>query len=666
MKSRLKKVLIVSLLALQVFFYPMTALAATAPANDASTEAPSSDQSQTSETSPTQPTGPEAPTYTYNAATGLWENEHYTWNPATKQTSPKVPPTYSYNPVTGMWDTTEYKYDAAKGAYIPQQVSTAQPPANAVIAKGETPATATPSQATTPAAPHRSSTGSNNFDLFYNNSISNAVHSTATSGDATVSNNTKAGNATTGNAAAAATILNIIQTSFGLQPNSVNTFTSDIYGSQVGDIHLDPNKLPAGSRLSVKDRAQPDLTIKVDQNNKITNDIDLTATSGNASVLGNTTAGNAQSGNALAVANVVNMINSSISTGQSFIGNINIYGELDGDILMPEGLKQQLLSGNAPTANIDVSKMENAEIVAEFTTNSLIENNIHLDATTGDATVDSNTAAGSATSGEAKTNLTVLNLTGQQVIGSNAMLVFVNVMGKWVGAIMNAPTGTTAATLGNQGSSMTSTGNTHITGNITNTIENNITVQATSGDATVAGNTTAGDATSGDATAGANVLNIANTGFSLTDWFGILFINVFGSWNGSFGMDTAAGGTAPSGGNPGGTPGGSSSTPPMVAFRINPGSNGGFSLSPVQRAAPPVSEQAAQPTREEPKEEPQVLTASTTSPTPSADNTNTKGFGWPVTASIVAIFIGLALMGLERLLAGRRHNRVPAGHIVRA
>ncbi len=63
--------------------------------------------------------------------------------------------------------------------------------------------------------------------------------------------------------------------------------------------------------------------------------------------------------------------------------------------------------------------------------------------------VSNNTSAGSATSGNTSTAVTLFNLTGNEIIGNNALLVFVNVPGKWVGVIMNAPSGATAAALGN-------------------------------------------------------------------------------------------------------------------------------------------------------------------------------------------------------------------------
>jgi hypothetical protein len=81
--------------------------------------------------------------------------------------------------------------------------------------------------------------------------------------------------------------------------------------------------------------------------------------------------------------------------------------------------------------------------------------------------------------------------------------------------------------------------------NTNQAITNTVRVGAESGDALVAENTSAGNARSGDATASVNIMNMINNSISLDGWFGILFINVFGTWQGSFGIDTIAGNPVP-------------------------------------------------------------------------------------------------------------------------
>lgn len=399
-----------------------------------------------------------------------------------------------------------------------------------------------------------------------NSGINNNICSSATSGDASVTNNGSAGNATSGDAQSIANIINILQSVTGLSGGNLATFIQNVYGDQFGDIHIDPATLNylLGGGCSLCSGGG---SINSTNNGQINNDIYLGANSGNAGVSNNGIAGNATSGNATALLNLVNIINSAIAANNSFVGVINIYGNLNGDILFPPDLLNSLFgpgssggSGSGPpdpsNTNINVNNDQS------------INNNVILDASSGSAKVADNHHAGDATTGDASTSLKIFNLTGSQVIGKNALLVFVNVLGKWVGMIMNAPAGATSAALG---SGISDTGclcSGGLDANINNNdqINNNIYLSATSGDATVTGNRRAGNATSGNATASANIVNIISSQLSFSDWFGILFINVFGTWNGSFGIDTAAGNTPDTSGSTGGSSSDGPSTPvPQVA-----------------------------------------------------------------------------------------------------
>ncbi len=455
---------------------------APAPTPVAPTTAPADPTPPAPATGPTQPTGADSNKYVYNEATGLWENELYTWNPKTNLTQPKNAPTYSYNPATGRWDTTKWVYNPASGAYVPNIISVSEKPAGAKVS-GSLPFQA--NSATT----DNSGPGSNNsidntqnnsgiFDMFFNADISNNISSHATSGDALVDSNTTAGNAISGMAQSVANVFNLIQSSLGFLTSGLNTFVSNIFGSNHGDLTLDTSNLGPNSNTNISNQLNNNIDVNIANNGSINNTIDLTTDSGNASVTKNTNAGSATSGDATASANVVNAINSSIAANESFLGMINIYGDLNGDILLPPGVLNSLITSNALTS-VDSSQIVNSNLLAEFTDNQTIKNNVNLGAMSGNSTVDSNTSAGNATTGNATSNLTILNLTGRQVIGANALLVFVNVHGSWLGMIVDAPGGSTAAALGGNLQQ-----NTEINNNIdinaknNNTITNNINLAA--------------------------------------------------------------------------------------------------------------------------------------------------------------------------------------------
>jgi hypothetical protein len=289
---------------------------------------------------------------------------------------------------------------------------------------------------------------------------------------------------------------------------------------------------------------------------------------------------------------VVNLIDSAITSGQSFVGEININGNLNGNIEVSPDLVNQLIASNVPTDTIsETGSNSNNSITGNSgssnttvtnTNKEGIDNNINATSTSGQASVDNNTVGGSATSGNATNTITAFNLTGSTVVGSNDLLVFVNVMGSWVGMIINAPAGATAAELGGGITQATDgNNNTTVNNNTNDQINNNIDTNAKSGSASVTGNTSAGNATSGNANTAVNLLNVENSDLSLSGWFGILFINVFGTWHGSFGPTTAFSDLDYS------TPSSSSNQPtgtsPLAVFRFAPAgsSSGGASTGSV-------------------------------------------------------------------------------------
>ena len=467
-------------------------------------DAPAADTAPQTDTSATTP----APAAATTSATTDPQPTNSSSTPSSTQTTTPPKPTYVYDSSTNHWNSDQWQYDTASGTYKPY---------------------VQPAPVVAPAPDTASSTST--ATSVTNSAIATALNSVATSGDASVLNNTTAGDASTGNASSAATIMNNVNSSMTNADNKqAASFVSNVMGDVNGDIMLQPMLLKAMLEANAANTSAT-----ATNNTSLTNDVSLSATSGNALVSGNTTAGSATSGSANTVANVVNVINSLVAANQSFIGTINIYGNLNGDILIAPGFIPQLLAanGSAPTT-------PNATTVTDNSTQSVV-NNIALAAQTGAAVVTGNTTGGSATTGNAATNTVIFNLTNHAIVASDSLLVFVNVLGRWVGVIVDAPTGATAAAIGDGVTSNSVSPS--LTVNTTNNalLTNNINLTSQSGNATVSHNTTGGNATTGNATASANIANITGSQIGLSGWFGVLFINVFGSWLGSFGVDTAAG-----------------------------------------------------------------------------------------------------------------------------
>lgn len=586
-----------------------------------------------------KPSAESAKTYVYNKETGLWENDHYTWDPVTKQTKPKQQQTYSYNPQTKMWDTKEWAYDPTTGKYEENTYSLNYNPA-AKANSGQINGTGPNSTNSI----DFDSTLNGTFDGFFDTTISNVVNSNAHSGDALLQGNTNAGDALSGDAAAIVNILNMLQSGWGtLGSPDIATFVANINGDVHGDLYLDPSQVNSNANNA-------DVDVNIAVNNQINNDVNVNVGSGNATVDGNTNAGNATTGDATAIVNLINMINSAIYANKSFIGMININGNLNGDILLPEGMLEAIIAATGPGSNNTINQNHTTNANLSVETTRTINNDVNVDAQSGNALVDGNTTAGSATTGKANTNVMLLNLTGHHVVAKNAMLVFVNVLGSWVGLIMDAPSGTygVAATGPDSTNTINADGVRDVDVNITENseINNNVDVTATSGDATVTDNTNAGNAETGDANVGVNVLNMIDSTFKVSDWFGVLFINVFGSWFGSFGVNTEAGnkpiGSSPSPTTP--TDVSNATVPPQV-FNFVPRYSGAGRGS---AGAPASVATAVSPDR---YNDATGLSSATTPQQQASAARNT----WIL--SIIALLAFVALTGGERLVAAVQRRR---------
>lgn len=465
--------------------------------------------------------------------------------------------------------------------------------------------------------------------------VNNNLCATAQSGDATVSDTQNGGNATTGDAQSTATVLNLLQSVTGLSGSQLATFVKNIYGTQNGDIYIDPSQLSyaLGTACGYACGGN-DVSLNSDNSSAINNNIYLGANSGNASVSDNNGSSNATTGDAVTLLNLVNILNSLISSGHSFIGTVNIYGDLNGDILLPPDFVSGLISDGSSAVQPSGGNIN-------LDSNLSINNHINMSAISGDALV---VGQGNALSGDALTNLVSLNLINQQIIGKNILLVFVNVMGQWTGLIFNAPAGASSASLGGglESSQICATcgAMTDINSHTSAQINNNVYLTSVSGNATVSGNRGAGNATSGDASASLNLVNIINSQLSLTNWFGILFINVFGKWQGSLEPAPVIT-TSASGGD---KPGKSAKAKPQVFAYQARGGYSGFVLA---------SSSSQDPVPQKPSAGPQVLGSSSA----SADTSPTIKDGSKITKDM--LFSGLALIWGLLWAVGyhRRHSK---------
>jgi hypothetical protein len=445
-----------------------------------------------------------------------------------------------------------------------------------------------------------SNSGQNWVDLTNLVNVINTLQSAATSGSVTASSNTQTGSLSTGTASVLANLLNLLASAWSWSNGDLNFFSQtlcDVGQTCTGDVNLDPTQTVAGgggslgssasvsgtgadSTNSATDGSSTDLNVNAQTQGNIVNNVTLNAQSGDASADKDTNAGDVTTGDATADVNIINLINSFISSGDSFFGILNIFGNLNGDILFPNGFLNGALASGTGSSTDSTSVADtgadstnsagvgnNGTATINNSVQNAVANNITTTAASGTASANADTNVGSVGTGAASTTQGLFNLANTSIFGDNAVLVIVNVAGHWIGKIMDLPgtadstssglltddatTGASSASVGGTGadSSNAAAVDNDATANVNQSsvgsITNNVNVNAQSGDASANKDTNVGNVTTGNASATSSVANIFNSALNVKNWFGVLVINVFGSWTGDVGDNTAAG-NAPS------------------------------------------------------------------------------------------------------------------------
>ncbi|OGE29382.1 hypothetical protein A2867_00035 [Candidatus Daviesbacteria bacterium RIFCSPHIGHO2_01_FULL_40_11] len=269
--------------------------------------------------------------------------------------------------------------------------------------------------------------------------------------------------------------------------------------------------------------------------------------------------------------NALTFANNNLSGG-TYFNFVYIYGDLIGDIILPEEYFSQV---PCSTCGADVlaantgngSDSTNTAAVDQTTNNSSfqsndanIENNMLLAATTGSNETSKNTGGDSEIqTGDVNVNGQVLNVANSNISGGDWWLVLINEAGNWIGQILGAPSNSgnfagsdgtsfsvdengiiTAVNSGNGSGSTNNSGVSNTTNNTTvqtNTanIVNNLNLSANTGGNSASKNTGGNSSiTTGDANIIASIINMVNNNVSGSGRLFVTVIDVFGSWLGNF------------------------------------------------------------------------------------------------------------------------------------
>ncbi|RJQ36926.1 hypothetical protein C4559_04315 [Candidatus Microgenomates bacterium] len=420
----------------------------------------------------------------------------------------------------------------------------------------------------------------NNTNIQTNNAnVSNILEQITTTGSNSASKNMGDSFISTGDANTSGTLLTGLNTNL----NGVEVSEFNVADDHTGDIVLNfggSNCISGctGSPISTANngngsnsnntvQTSEDINNQSFQNNNanVSNSLALSSDSGNNASSQNTNGDSViNTGDANVVADVLTFVNNNI-LGNVIVGVVNIFGNLIGDIILPENavgtgdLSTATNNDNGSSSNNNIAVSKDVNDSSIQTNIADIENNLNLTATTGGNETNKNTGGDSVVkTGNSDVNAQTVNIVNSNTDGGNLWLVFINKAGTWVGKILGQPQGTDFA--GSQGTEFTvdANGNINVTnsGNGSNSqnqvnlnnSQNNNTVQTNNAkvtnDINLSSNTGANQTNkntggtsfinTGDAKVIANLINFVNNNIKSDKKLVIAFINVFGEWLGDF------------------------------------------------------------------------------------------------------------------------------------
>jgi len=419
--------------------------------------------------------------------------------------------------------------------------------------------------------------------------LNNKIVVNSVSGQNSSSYNTSNGNIQTGDANADLSMIASMNTNV-TGVGGIKTF--NIYDNYVGDIAFKAEDFTSGAQFNAgnpqdsyqnagnnvgnnstgadsinNSDSQSDSTNTTANTNQavLKNDIIVNALSGANSSSKNSGSGEIATGDANAVASLVNFLNTNLNVDQWMIGVVNIFGQLTGDIILPSeetpapavsSLQNQTANSTTGADSTNTSGTQNSD-TANFANynNAEVMNNIETCAVTGTNTASYNTGPGQVVDGNATVNTSAATVANNNIYApeETLWLVLVNKMGEWVGQIVGQDPSTTMAGnlidgsipqtsqaqatnnqtgAGSENTSSTTDSNNETISNTNDAkIENNIKIIADTGDNSGSYNTLGGGVTTGDAQAALSLVNFVNNNI-VGKKLVVLVVNVLDQWIG--------------------------------------------------------------------------------------------------------------------------------------
>jgi len=374
-----------------------------------------------------------------------------------------------------------------------------------------------------------------------NGQVENSAEIIASTGDNLVSENLGDAAIQTGDATATANLLNTLN--LNIVGSNFQILMLDLKDGQSGNIDLNELwkqlLLQAGdNQLQLADGSSNNLSIVVANDNQanLENNIEVTASTGNNQTNNNNN-GDIQTGDAKALANVTNIVNTNLLGSKFFLGIINIFNLQTGDLILPRLENFALSDGTGNAGSAVFSNNNSASVTDTVQTNA----NTGYDSQSGNKG-DNSIQTGNATA--QSNDFTLANLNVQK---NNWFFLMVNRLGSWTGQIIGWTTSSSSESqiqpsqiyqFGLNPSSSIVDNSSNEESNLTfqnenkAKVTNNIQTTADTGNNSAGNNQGDSNIQTGNALAAANVLNLINLNILGGHWF-MGVVNVLNDWTGN-------------------------------------------------------------------------------------------------------------------------------------
>ncbi|OGF27559.1 hypothetical protein A2468_07350 [Candidatus Falkowbacteria bacterium RIFOXYC2_FULL_46_15] len=362
------------------------------------------------------------------------------------------------------------------------------------------------------------------------------------SGGNTIASSSGDASITTGDVGIVNIILNYINNNF-FGPGK--EYFINIFNHVMGAIDLSGfnDATPAGEEPAACEAGSCYLTVNNGNQASIDNNVIIDANTGDNIIATSTGFGLIETGDIEIVNDLVNIANLNVAGNNWLFAVVNIFGELQGDIILPApgiatGTDETAGTTTEEIAGITESDVDSPSIILANTDTAGLLNDIDVNADTGSNLAEE---GGDITTGDATVQSHVFNLINYSVSGNAWKLARVNIFGNWDGFVTGLPPGygyledEYGITIYNDilsdpefyaSYAQMIVGNTN-QASTTNNIEINA---STGGNSILHGE--GGSIDTGDINIENSLFNFINSNFTGDNWE-FSMINVFGDWQGN-------------------------------------------------------------------------------------------------------------------------------------